>query len=242
LNAEIGSWSRRGTKQGVLHLPAERRYLRRHAMALTVVVLTLTAFTAGCGDDDDSGGSASPGSSVEPEPPSTQPAASDSAAVRPYIEDLLAAWDTAMTPILGDPRGVVDDPESPLRADLGESFTAESPYVEDLDLLLAGYIDQDAGLRPGPSGLVQRTTFLEFTEIPDDDQASFVVCTFTDGVDFALSTGEELPPTVGIRQVAGTAVRVDGRWLLDALQLLGFEEKPAGTPNPCPALASGEGE
>jgi hypothetical protein len=142
-----------------------------------------------------------------------------------------------MTPILGDPRGVIEDPESPLRASLAESFSADSPYIEDLDLLLAGYVDQDAGLRPGPTGLVQRTTFLEFTEVRDDDHVSFVFCTFTDGVDFALSTGEELPPTVGIRQVAGTAVRVDGQWLLDSLQLLGFEEKPAGTPNPCPDLA-----
>jgi hypothetical protein len=146
-----------------------------------------------------------------------------------------------MTPILGDPQAVADDPESPERAELAESFTQNSPYVDDLGELLAGYISQDTGLRPGPGGRVQTTQLLDFTEAPDDDHVSFVFCTFTDGVDFALSTGDERPPTVGIRQGAGTAVRVEGEWLLDSLQRLGFEEKPAGTPNPCPGLVTAEG-
>jgi hypothetical protein len=205
------------------------------------VGISLVLFAVGCGDDDDS--SREPGgteTTTGDETATTQPASSDEAAVRPYIEDLLAAWDDAMTPILGDPQAVADDPESPERAELAESFTQNSPYVEDLGELLAGYISQDTGLRPGPSGRVQETQLLDFTEVPDDDHVSFVFCTFTDGVDFALSTGEERPPTVGIRQGAGTAVRVEGAWLLDSLQRLGFEEKPAGTPNPCPDLVAAE--
>jgi hypothetical protein len=205
------------------------------------VVVGALVLVAGCGDDDDSTGEAgTTENTADDEPPTTQAAASDADAVRPYIEDLLSAWDEAMTPILGDPQTVQDDPDSPLRADLAESFTSGSPYVADLNAFLAGYVDQDAGLSPGPSGLVQTTTFLDFTQVPDDDHVSFVFCTFTDGVDFALSTGEEEPLTVGVRQGAGTAVRVEGRWLLDTLQRLGFEEKPAGTPNPCPGLAASE--
>lgn len=193
----------------------------------------------GCGDDDE-GGPAPGGTeaTTDAETATTQPASSDEAAVRPYIEDLLAAWDQAMTSILGDPQSVAGDPESPERAGLAESFTPNSPYVDDLGELLAGYIEQDTGLRPGPSGKVQETQLLEFTEAPDEDHLSFVFCTFTDGVDYALSTGEERPPTVGIRQGAGTAERADGVWLLDNLQRLGFEEKPAGTPNPCPDLVA----
>ena len=204
-----------------------------------IAVLAAALFMAACGgSDDDADDSGRSSTAADEETSTTQPAASDPAVVRPYIEDLLASWDEAMTPILGDPQAVADDPEHPLRADLAESFTEESPYIEDLSNLLEGYISQDTGLLPGPTGLVQQTTFLEFTRTPDDDHVSFVFCTFTDGVDFSLSTGEERPSTVGVRQGAGDAARVDGRWLLDQLQRLGFEEHPAGTPNPCPDLAA----
>jgi hypothetical protein len=143
---------------------------------------------------------------------------------------------------LANPQSVADDADHSLRRELAESFTADSPYVADLGALLEGYISQDTGIRPGPSGLVQQTTFLEFTLTLGDDHVSFVFCTFTDGLDYALSTGEERPPTVGIRQGAGEATRVSGRWLLHRLQRLGFESQPAGTPNPCPDLAAPEGE
>jgi hypothetical protein len=207
------------------------------------MVVVALALVAGCGDDDDDAGrSGTTGTTVEDETPTTQPASSDESAVRPYIEDLLAAWDAAMTPILGDPRAVADDSESPLREELAESFTVDSPSMSNLDDLLATYISQDTGIHPGPNGLVQETTMLHFTEAPDDDHVSFVFCSFSDGIEYALSTGEERPPSVGVRQGSGAAARVDGRWLLESLQQLGFEEHPAGTANPCPALATPEGQ
>ena len=43
---------------------------------------------------------------------------------------------------------------------------------------------------------------------------------------------------VGISQGEGTAVRVDGTWKLHTLHVLTHDVKPAGTPNPCPGLAS----
>jgi hypothetical protein len=93
---------------------------------------------------------------------------------------------------------------------------------------------------PGPTGLVQQTTFLGFTQTPDGDNLEFAFCTFTDGVDFSLSTGEERPspPTAGLR--SGEAIRVDGRWLLNELQLVG-SELPFDTVNPCAAFAAAEG-
>jgi hypothetical protein len=211
----------------------------RSVGAVAVCVLALSA-CGGDGDDDGSNGErgdrpASTASST------TQPGAQDEEAVRPYVESLLGAWDEAMTDILADPRPVAADPDHELAAELAESFTADSPYVADLTELLEGYVAQDTGLRPGPRGVVQHTTLLEFTQAPDDDQVSFVFCSFADGVQFRLSSGEELPPSVGVTQGAGDAVRVDGVWLLHRLRRLGLETKPGGTPDPCPALvASGE--
>ncbi|MGH9211742.1 MAG: hypothetical protein ACRD2C_13810 [Acidimicrobiales bacterium] len=209
-----------------------------------VAVLAATALLmAACGGDDDSDQSdrGSGDTSVETTT-ATQPSASDTAVLRPYVEDLLVAWDEAMTPILGDPQAVVDDADSALRRDLADLFTSDSPYVEDLDELLGGYITQDTGVRPGPNGLAQTTTLLHFTQNPDEDHASFVFCSFSDGVLYSLSTGAERSPGVGVTQGAGEAARVDGVWRLHRLRQLGIETRPAGTANPCPALAEPEGD
>jgi hypothetical protein len=70
---------------------------RTCAFALALVGVLL----AGCSDDDGSDGSAGADDSATTS--TTQPAASDPEAVRPFVEDLLAAWDEAMTPDLGEP-------------------------------------------------------------------------------------------------------------------------------------------
>lgn len=199
-------------------------------------VLTISA----CGGDDDG---ADEGRKDDPPDASststTQPGAQDEEAVRPYLEGLLGDWDEAMTDILADPRPVASDPDHELAAALAESFTDDSPYVADLTELLEGYVGQDTGLRPGPRGVVQHTTLLDFTQAPDDDHTSFVFCTFADGVQFRLSSGEELPASVGVTQGAGEAVRVDGVWRLHRLRQLGLDSQPAGTPDPCPELVDG---
>lgn len=216
--------------------------LSERSRLLSVGVVAACVFALGaCGDDDEGGGGERSDRSDSTVSSTTQPAAPDEEAVRPYLESLLGAWDEAMTDILADPRPVAADPEHELAAELAKSFTDDSPYVADLTELLDGYVAQDTGLRPGPRGVVQHTTLLEFTQAPDDDHTSFVFCSFADGVQFHLSSGEELPPSVGVTQGAGEAVRVDGVWRLHRLRQLGLETQPAGTPDPCPALvASGE--
>lgn len=210
--------------------PAERMLL----IAATVALLLVA-----CGGDDDP---AAPDdtSDATTAPSTTQPGSSDSDAVRPYIEDLLAAWDDSLTDVLADPRPVAEDSDHRLRKEMAESFTDDSPYIEDLgELLSSGYVGQDVGIRPGPSGRVQETTLLQFTESADEDHVSFVFCSYLDGVEYVLSTGAERGSGIGIRHGAGEAVRVDGRWLLHRLRRLGVESQPVGTPNPCIELAAG---
>ena len=202
---------------------------------MAVVAAACVVATVACGGGDGGGAEAedAPGTS---EPATTQPPAGDEAAVRPFIEDLLSAWDESMTDVLADPRLVAEDPEHELAADVAESFTEDSPYVRDLSLLMEGYVTQDTGIRPGPSGLAQRTTLLHFTQAPDDDHVSFVFCSFEDGVEYRLSDGSDRPPSVGIVTGAGDATRVEGEWRLHRLRQLGLESKPVGTPDPCPGL------
>jgi len=204
----------------------------------------LCVLLAACSGDDElgDGDRDEPTESTESTESSntTQPPASDEAELRPYIEDLLATWDTGMTDVLEDPRLVADDPEHELAAELAESFTDDSPYIRDLSVLMDGYVTQDTGTRPGPSGLAQRTSLLHFTEAPDDDHSSFVFCSYQDGIQYRLSDGGERSASVGIVTGAGDATRVDGVWRLHRLRQLGLEWKPAGTPDPCPDLVETE--
>jgi len=202
--------------------------------------LALAAACGGDGGGGDSGGRESEDSSGAPAPATTQPAAGDEAAVRPFIKDLLSAWDESMTDVLADPRLVADDPEHELAVDVGEVFTDDSPYIRDLSVLMDGYVVQDTGIHPGPSGLAQTTTLLHFTEAPDDDHSSFVFCSYQDGIQYRLSDGGERPASVGIVTGAGDATRVEGVWRLHRLRQLGLEWKSAGTPDPCLDLVEAE--
>jgi hypothetical protein len=155
------------------------------------------------------------------------------------LRSLLHQWDVALTPILGDPQGVATDLTSPARTKLAAAFTPDSPYVSTLTQMLEElYVKQDHGVRPGKRAAVQTTTLLRISQVRDANHVSFVFCSFNDGVGFTLSTGKVRPFTIGVTQGTGDAVRAAGVWRLDQLQQLTAVTYPAGTPNPCPGLAS----
>ena len=113
-------------------------------------IAVAAACGGGDGDGDDDGGET--GTSDVPAPATTEPAAGDEAAVRPFIQEPLSAWDESMTDVLADPWLVADDPDHELVGELARSFTDDSPFVEDLSELLGGYVAQDAGLSPRRPG------------------------------------------------------------------------------------------
>ena len=172
--------------------------------------------------------------STTPTSITTEPASTDDAGVRPILDKLLGRWDEAITGIAGDPKAAVH-PESKLRKPLAEVFTADSPFMADLtDFVSQGYVDQDLGSRPTTGTLSQHTVATRLTGTPDPDHLTFVFCSYNDGEDFHLSTGERRSGDVGITEGTGEAVRVDGLWKLHRLQQLPFNSAPEGTPNPCP--------
>lgn len=214
--------------------------LGRGVCAAGLVLVALSA----CSDDRDSdrspGEDSSASTSIATTTTSTtQPPAADLEGMVPHIEELLGQWDEAMVDVLADLEAVEADPAHPARIALADSFTSDSPYVEDLGLLLSGYIDQDVS---SITGAVQDTTLSHFTESSADDPdfVSFVFCSYSDAE--LTVGGEDEPAEVVITDGAGEAHRVDGIWRLHRLQQLGRETDSAGAPNPCPDLVDLEGE
>jgi hypothetical protein len=154
------------------------------------------------------------------------------------IQKLFVKWDRGLTAILADPRPVAKSGRTAAPAELTSAFSDDSPYIKTLGSYIKhGYVDEGRGSRPGPHGTVQSTSLLRITQRPDADHVRFVFCTYNDGVDFTLSTGKALPATIGIVQGSGEAERTLKGWRLSALQQISAVDRPAGTPNPCPALA-----
>lgn len=149
---------------------------RRIGTVVGVLCVLLAACSGDDRDEPDDGGEPTESTTT------SQPSASTEAELRPYIGDLLATWDTGMTDIVEVPRLVADDPEHEMAVELAESFTDDSPYMQDLSVLMGSYVEQDTGIHPGPSELAQRSTLLRFTQAPDDDHSSFVFCSYQEGV------------------------------------------------------------
>jgi len=212
------------------------------AASLTPLVLGLGS----CSDDSADGGpgtterreaTTSTGATTTSSPPTTQPPASDPEALRPVLDQLLRDWDVAYTDALADPAAVVDDPEHPVRAEFSAIFTEDSPYLADLDTLVASFADQDLRVESTRSDTAQTSEFLRTTTITDDENVAFVWCSFDDSTQVRASTGAVVSDEVGISQGEGTAVRVEGAWKLHTLHLLTHATQPAGSPNPCPSRA-----
>ena len=146
----------------------------------------------------------------------------------------------AYTDALSNPEAVVHDPGHPVRREFASIFTEDSPYLADLDTLVASYADKDLKVEPAGSDTAQTSQWMRTTTVTDDDNVAFVWCSFDDSSQVKASTGETISSEVGISEGEGTAVRVDGVWKLHTLHLLTHGVKPAGTANPCPDRAGSQ--
>lgn len=222
---------------------ASHRSVLAAYIAASLALLVL-AFGSCSGDDADGGAattqSTSPPSSSSSSTvitPASDPPASEGTAIGPIMDDLLHRWDVAYTEALEDPAEVVADSDHRVREEFEQLFTADSPYLADLDLLVGSFADADLRVEPTSSETAQTTRFLRTTTIHSQDALDFVWCSFDDSAQVAASTGAIVSDEVGITEGTGTAVRVDGSWRLQRLQVLTHDVLPAGSEDPCPSRA-----
>jgi len=197
-----------------LRIPAPTRGMIGVTLALVLLGLTIVA---ACSGDDDAGTGTTPSTRSAPTS-TTEPPGTDPADVRIYIAELLARLDDVTDQIVRDP-AVALDPES----ELVEDFTAlYAPDSEGLNGGLSAFrqsAEQGTRLEPLNSEHTIQTALTGDVETIDEDHVSFPVCsTMThqkldrDGV-----VVEYIPELAHPGE--GFAVRVDGEWRMDRIDV-----------------------
>ena len=157
---------------------------RPRAAAVVAALVGAALVLAGCSDDDAAGDEESTTTESTASTTTTQPPATDTEAVRPVIEDLVADFDAVQADALLDP-AQLEDPESPLAADLEALFTEEA-----LEARLATFRDNaEAGRVFEPTGPQPLWTTVLADEIVPNGENSLVVLACT--TDHYRVTGPE---------------------------------------------------
>ena len=198
----------------------------RRVTGTGATVVVAVALLAACTSDDDGGstpsGAADEVAGVELDTTTTeagepQPAATHLDEVYPYVEDLLSHYDELVQEIVADPSAV--EATGALTDEFLGIFVPDSEFARaSLDGWQQMAAD-DVTLEPSSEDHPLNFTYIDSgVRRITDDEVRFAQCTVqryvrhegddeTDRVDDPLL----LPGT-------GTAVRVDGRWLLDGLE------------------------
>jgi hypothetical protein len=210
-----------GRRQSVV--PPSAADPRSGIILLLSISVSLSVVVSACSNTDPSASADSESSEDEgadsrtSEPPSsTQPPASDPAAVRPYVEELLAGYDEVVTEIVAEP-SVAQDRDHPAVEEFLSLFEPGSDFAEGS---LDGWVENaETGVVLEPvSGdqLVNVTTLAGDPRAVSDDEVAFARCVEQSYV--RIEDGEETDQVDGeLLAGEGVAVLVDGRWLLREL-------------------------
>jgi hypothetical protein len=184
-------------------------------------VLLITALLGGaCGDDDETTHPKPSSTTVEETTSTTQPAGTDPAGVRPYIEGLLARLDVSINQIVADP-GVAADRNNSLVQDYLALFDPDSMFAEGAIDLWVQQGAQGISTRPYSDDAPALATELAGDiETVSESQVTFPTCEKQnyrgfdgEGRETEIVAGQSVPGR-------GTAVRVDGQWRLQRLDVL----------------------
>jgi hypothetical protein len=211
-------------------LSPSRRHLPDVQRALVVLGVTgVFAWSAlglsACGGDDDAnaGGGGDDEKTVEAGSAGgaeVEPAATDAAAVLPYVEGLLSQYDHVVNQIVADPH-VAADPDHPLVHEYLDLYEPDSDFARQLVDVWAERGAEGLSTRPidddHPASLTRLDGEIEVTS---EDEVSFPAC-----VERRLEVidGEgRMTQRTPFRQQRGegVAVRVDGEWRLRELAVL----------------------
>lgn len=197
---------------------ASGRWVTETGVAL-VVTLSLVA---GCSADDDSGSDGGvTGVELEGDeasPSETQPPAERLDEVYPHVVDLLASYDELVEEIVADP-AALSTPGDDVDARFLALFTAENAFarasLDGWEQLAA----DDVRLEPASSDHPLNLTYLDGgVQQGDDEGVRFYHCTVQRYVRYEGDEETDRTDEPVLLPGQGTAVRVDGRWLLDTLE------------------------
>jgi hypothetical protein len=199
--------------------PARRR---RRVAAIALAIAVVLACGACSGDDDDEAGSdsssddasttAPPTTTSDEEPPGTEPAA-----VEPYIDELLQRYDEVVSQITSD-AAVAANSEDPLYGQLREIMAPESSMTEPIIEALVNRGEQGVSQRAYEDGTlpVQRSVDGDVTTV-SPTEVRFPICA---RFNYRLYRGDQQFQISQDRteRSEGTALLVDGHWLIDRLE------------------------
>jgi len=200
---------------------ASGRRVTETGMAL-VVTLSLVA---GCSSDDDSRGDGDDGEVAGVEldagadtPSETHPPAERLDEVYPHVVDLLASYDELVEEIVADP-AALDSPGDDVDDRFLALFSAENAFarasLDGWEQLAA----DDVRLEPASSEHPLNFTYLDGgVQQVGDDGVRFAHCTVQRYVRYEGDDETDRTDEPVLLPGQGTAVRVDGRWLLDTLE------------------------
>jgi len=137
--------------------------------------------------------------------------------VEPLVAVLLQRYDEVVNQIVADPT-VVRDSNDPLVVEFRSLFDPDSDFAQESLDSWAEMADNGVSLKPQSSKYPVNVTYIDGNVIPgEDDEVSFAQCAVQRWVRF--QDGKETDRSVDGALLAGngSAVRVDGHWLLEEL-------------------------
>jgi hypothetical protein len=137
--------------------------------------------------------------------------------VKPLVAILLQRYDEVVNQIVADP-AVVRDSNDPLVVEFRALFDPDSDFAQESLDGWAEMADNGVSLKPLSSKHPVNVTYIDGNLIPgEDDEVRFAQCAVQRWVKF--QDGKETDQSVDEELLAGngSAVRVDGHWLLGEL-------------------------
>jgi hypothetical protein len=145
--------------------------------------------------------------------------------------------------LAADPAGA-PPPGSPARTEWDALVVPGSPLsIELLDRLTRRALEERVVIEPGPDGVSYRHMPVTADPVRDDPTGAtieFRWCGWSPGIGRSIDTGEVVDDAVAHAVGTGRLVRIDGAWLLAALDQDDLVLLAPGSSDPCPS-APGSG-
>lgn len=142
----------------------------------------------------------------------------------PVLQSLIDRHDSAVAAVLADPR-VASDRSNPLIRDYLQLFVPQASFPSSVIQSWEREAEQGRFYRPGPAGVMRRSTVMSVSGTSDDD-VSFTVC-IRNSVEITDAAGTVLEAQGGVSGGQINATRVDGVWLLRDLSQSSVVECPS---------------